>query len=120
MIGIGVELGGRGVQDDLHSSTGQCDGEGERGWRIVKRIRREGGSDGRDWAGKRRRIFQEWIEPDDTFDFEKHQGKTFREEYLTDLGSYDWTVRQDKTGDAESEVLQIHRKMSERPQQDEN
>ena len=111
MIGIGVELGGRGVQDDLHSSTGQCDGEGERAWRIVKRIRREGGGDGRDWAGKRRRIFQEWIGPDDTFDFEKHQGKTFRD---------DWTVRQDKTGDAESEVLQIHRKMSERPQQDDN
>ena len=77
MIGIGGELGGRGVQDDLHSGTGQCDGEGERGWRTDERNRREGGGDGRDWAGKRRRIFQEWIGPDDTFDFEKHREKTF-------------------------------------------
>ena len=39
------------------------------------------------------RILHQWSGPDDTFDFGKHQGCTFREVYLTDPG---WTARQDQ------------------------
>ena len=48
--------------------------------------------------GMKKGVFSEGNSPDETIDFGKHAGKTFKDVYLTDQEYCSWTMKQERPG----------------------
>ena len=89
-------------KEGVGNFNGQVDGGTENGGQ--RRTDERGGDAG--WSEKG--SVRDENGPDETFDFGKHMGKTFREVYLKDPSYCGWTVRQDKPGAMTFEVFQVY------------